>query len=93
MADDYEKSEAAIWKWLQDLPVGSVKTISKSPNPEQFTKIAKNYADVTGMIEFNQDYTKIRRIAPLWETSDEELKETIYENYKNSTKPGSDKTK
>lgn len=89
--EEYEKKEADIWKWLEGLAVGTVKTLSKSPNPELFVKIAKTYADLTGLIEFSQDYTKIRRISPPWETSDAELKKIIYETYKNSTKLSADK--
>lgn len=92
-ADEYEKYESSIWKWFQDLPIGAVKTISKSANPELFTKVAKTYADLTGMIEFSPDYKKIRRISPAWESSDEELKKIIYENYKNNSKPGTGEAK
>lgn len=48
--------------YLESVPVGTIIDITRSPTKGKFVEVTKQYIDTWGGFEFNQDYTKIRKI-------------------------------
>ena len=62
-----------VFVFLQNGKVGSTYTIDRiceKENQPEFIALVKEFMDMTpGKWEFNTDYTKLKRIQPLFETT------------------------
>lgn len=65
MGDDIKKKAFELFKKLQPGEIIIISKIAKN-DPEKFKEYAKEYIDQGGLIEFDKDYRKLRRLnAPL----------------------------
>jgi len=57
--NDYE---ARVFKYLTDIPAGTIKELKDVQEKERFITACKIFIDQTGKAEFNSTYTKVRKI-------------------------------
>lgn len=60
-----------VWLYLETLKIGEEKSLANVDDKVNFIKAVKLCIDLTGMIEFSNDYKKIKRIQTVWEREDE----------------------
>lgn len=51
-----------VFKYLSDVPAGTVKELKEVKEKEKFISACKVFIDQTGKAEFNSDYSKIRKL-------------------------------